>query len=312
MEKSDFDFCDNLKKKLKDTLVTDENKVVVKIHGGLGRQMFQYAFGRAYALKYTKKLFLDISSGVSWSKTKRPYQLDVFNINAEILPEEEVGQWRARLRFPVFLRKLLGFRIYEEPPQKFRYNPKVAETGNYRYLSGRFASDRYFEGFEDTICHDFDFRFSPSLANQMLIDKITSENSVGIHVRCKPYAYTKNFSEIRGMCSFDYYMSAINYIIRRVEKPVFYIFSDNPQWVKENFKISYPTTVVTLNEDKNCFEDLRLMSLCKHNIMANSFFSWWAAWLNKNRHKIIIAPEKWFHTKDLDVRDLIPENWIKM
>ena len=236
MEKSDFDFCDNLKKKLKDTLVTDENKVVVKIHGGLGRQMFQYAFGRAYALKYTKKLFLDISSGVSWSKTKRPYQLDVFNINAEILPEEEVGRWRARLRFPVFLRKLLGFRIYEEPPQKFRYNPKVAETGNYRYLSGRFASDRYFEGFEDTICHDFDFRFSPSPANQMLIDKITSENSVGIHVRCKPYSYTKNFSEIRGMCSFDYYMSAINYIIRRVEKPVFYIFSDNPQWVKEKFQ----------------------------------------------------------------------------
>lgn len=312
MEKDDnLDFCDNLKRQLNSSLNNQANKVAVRILGGLGRQMFQYAFARSYALKHSKNLYLDISGCSPQGKGKRPYLLEVFNIHPRFIGSEEARKWKIKRHLPGFLRKLAGIKLYDEG-MRFPYNAKLAENPGYAYLCGRFATEKYFMDYENIIREDFQIKCPPSPENAKIIEKITKENSVGIHVRCKPYAYTKNLYEVRGLCSFDYYMSAINYIAKRIEKPVFYIFSDDPEWIRENFKIAYPTNIIDWNDESKGFEDLRLMSLCKHNIMANSFFSWWAAWLNNNKRKIIIAPEKWFYGDELNIKDLIPENWIKM
>lgn len=312
MEKNDnLNFCDSLKKQLNESLKDDSNKVAIKIIGGLGKQMFQYAFARCYARKYSKSLYLDTSYCAPKGEDKRPYQLGVFNLKAKIINDDDAREWKRKSRLPSLLRRFLGIKIYDDG-KDFSYNPHVIENGNYQYLIGRFASEKYFEEYESDIREDFQFLSAPSAMNIKAMEKIRNENSVGIHVRCKPYTYTKRLCEVRGLCSFDYYMAAIKYITKLVEKPVFYIFSDDVDWVKENFKIDYPINIVDINDDTNNFEDLRLMSLCKHNIMANSFFSWWAAWLNNNKNKIVIAPEKWFHTKELDIKDLIPDSWIKM
>jgi len=138
-------------------------------------------------------------------------------------------------------------------------------------------------------------------------------DSVSVHIRRSDYLPNTYKEQILESCSFDYYLDSAKRIVRDLKKPHFFIFADDILWVRDNFKLPYPVTFVDHNgADKN-YEDMRLMSLCKHNIIANSTFSWWGAWLNKNPNKKVFAPQKWFTEKARSSpRDLVPELWSKV
>ena len=138
------------------------------------------------------------------------------------------------------------------------------------------------------------------------IDKV---NAVSLHVRRGDYLLAKNMS-VLGVCGLDYYKKAIEYVAKNVKNPYFFLFSDDIPWVEENLKINYPYEIVDINNGKNSFYDLWLMKNCKHNIIANSSFSWWGAWLNENPNKIVVAPKKWMNT--IKKVEVCPKDWIRI
>ena len=135
---------------------------------------------------------------------------------------------------------------------------------------------------------------------------------MSIHVRRGDYVSDAITQEIHGLSPLEYYAAAIQHIAHVAVQPHFFVFSDDPSWVRQNLHIDYPTTYVEHNTADRNYEDLRLMSLCRHHIIANSTFSWWGAWLGSNRAKMVIAPKRWFNTPDKDTRDLIPRSWIQL
>lgn len=295
----------------------NEKFVIVKISGGLGNQMFQYAAGRSLAIKQKAKVKLDI---LGFGKdipneTPRNYRLDVFPNN--------VGQFADVKQIdkttPSFSLEKLN-RIYKVLNKFFNFNKKyIVEKGllfseivmdsNSIYLDGYWQSEKYFLSNADFIRNDFDLSYLKSNPDlELIIKKINSRESVSIHVRRGDYITNASANAHHGTCDLDYYYKAVNKIVEKLSIEVtFFIFSDDVSWCKENLKIKSEHFYVETSED---YHDLYLMSICKHNIIANSSFSWWGAWLNGNIYKNIIAPKKWFAA---DVAtDLIPDNWIKI
>ncbi len=140
--------------------------------------------------------------------------------------------------------------------------------------------------------------------------KIRGVESISLHVRRSDYVTDQKVNAIHGQTSLDYYEQAITYIKERTQKPQLFIFSDDIAWVQEHLKTDVPMIFIPLTIKD--YEAQHLMSLCRHNILANSTYSWWAAWLNANPQKIVIAPKKWFNDNSRDTNDLIPENWITL
>jgi hypothetical protein len=144
------------------------------------------------------------------------------------------------------------------------------------------------------------------------MDNIKKVNSVSIHIRRGDYVTNKRHSKVFSPCSHDYYSRAAKLIADQQPNPHYFVFSDDIGWAKANLEFEYPTTFVDVNDEAHSHEDMRLMSLCNHNIIANSSFSWWGAWLNVNPEKVVIAPQKWFSDYKCNTQDMIPENWIKI
>ena len=150
-----------------------------------------------------------------------------------------------------------------------------------------------------------------SVADKKVLEDINTTNSIAIHVRRGDYVSVESVAQTHGVCSLNYYRRAIDFVTHKVENPQFFIFSDDPEWVSEHLSTGYPTSYVIHNGPEEAFQDLRLMSLCQHQIIANSSFSWWGAWLNKNAEKIVIAPRRWFLDKR-NTSDMCPENWNRI
>ena len=143
-----------------------------------------------------------------------------------------------------------------------------------------------------------------------MLDNILKTTSISLHIRRGDYLTPEN-AETHCLCSPSYYQNAIQYIVQRVENPHFFIFSDDITWVFDNFKMPYPYTIVNVNDSYTGYYDLELMRNCKHNIIANSTFSWWGAWLNENPNKIVIAPQRWFMNQEEEI-DIIPSSWVRL
>jgi hypothetical protein len=255
--------------------------IIVKLQGGLGNQLFQYTFGRAMSLKKRTDLKLDISNYKD--DPLRAYKLKYFNI------EEDIAS-----RAQVFLAKIttrLGLAT--------------------SYLEGYWQGEKYFEDIKDIIKKDFTLKNPPSEATGIFIDQIKNTNAVSLHVRRGDYVTNEKLKNILQALPLSYYNDAIDLMSKKTEQPHFFIFSDDIAWVKENLEIKYPVTYVS-GESMPDYEELILMSLCKHNIIANSSFSCWGAWLNKNLDKIVIAPKNWFPDQAKDTKDLIPASWIQL
>jgi hypothetical protein len=147
--------------------------------------------------------------------------------------------------------------------------------------------------------------------NADLVEQISKVNAVSLHVRRGDYVQNAKTNANHGVCSLDYYRAAIQNILERVEAPSFFIFSDDIPWVKEHLVLDIPCRYVDHNQGVESYNDMRLMSLCRHHIIANSSFSWWGAWLNPDPQKIVIAPQKWFANDNI-VDDLFPPEWVTM
>ena len=145
-----------------------------------------------------------------------------------------------------------------------------------------------------------------------MLERIDATNSVSLHIRRGDYVTSKTVAERYGLCSLDYYRRAVDHIVQRAPSPHLFVFSDDPQWVQENLKIEYPTAHVTHNLSARDHEDLRLMSRCKHNVIANSTFSWWGAWLNQNPNRIVIAPTPAYDKLGIKDDDLYPPAWVRL
>lgn len=291
--------------------------IVVKLMGGLGNQMFQYAAGRSLSIKRGTKLFMDLSwfDNVANVDTPRVYELDCFRVNQNFIDSNRytlIDKYEPNVKTRVYkitkgLRRPYITQLVENGHQ---FNKSFNESNDNTYLNGFWQSEKYFDTIRPVLLKDFEYKAKPSAKNLTLIKEISGCYSVSLHVRRGDYASNKATNAFHGLTGINYYQAAIKKMAARIKQPVFYVFSDDPEWCKRNLKVNFPTVYVDHNE--NGSDDLRLMRYCKHNIIANSSFSWWGAWLNPNTDKIVVAPKKWFNDSSIDTSDVIPKEWIKL
>ncbi len=294
--------------------------VISQIYGGLGNQMFQYALGKKLALLNHTTLKLDNS----WFQSdmigtaSREYELTYFNISATSASEVEIAD--VVEPFPFLIQKIFN-RINARLPyykqrvvleKHFHFDPNILRVGKNAYMNGYWQSEKYFADIREALLKEFSFKISLDNVNQALADIIGKTESVSLHVRRADYVYQKEVSQILGVCPPEYYERAVQHIRSKIERPVFFVFSDDIDWCRKNLSLHEETHFVDNNKGANSYRDMQLMSLCRHNIVANSSFSWWGAWLNQNREKIVIAPQRWFTDASINDRDLIPEQWLRL
>ena len=300
-----------------DELNIGDNLVISNVLGGLGNQMFQYAAGRALALTNNRSLLLDLS-GFTDYQLHHGFELSrVFSLvatKAEPSTTHELLGWRENYWARKILRRrqfawLRGDKFVVEP--YFNYWSDFFNLTGDCYLYGYWQSERYFKAVESVIRQDFTFREPLKEHNAELALEMASIQSVSLHVRRGDYVSNPKNHNIMSVCDLEYYRLAINYIATHVEQPVFYLFSDDMAWVKQNLPMEFPCIYIEHNGGAESYRDMQLMSLCCHHVIANSSFSWWGAWLNSNPEKIVIAPRKWF-ANGTNIKDLIPEGWITL
>lgn len=288
--------------------------IVSRLIGGLGNQMFQYATGRALALKRNEEFFVDIIDFENYT-LHNGYALDKpFRMRPSVANEKLIKEnfgWKFSHSFRCMQPRLRLSRLtpqYIDEPH-FQHWPGLSLSPTPCYISGYWQSEKYFLQFEETIRSDFAFLPFSSVMNEEISKKIFDSKSVAIHIRRGDYANDQKTSSVHGLCSIDYYQHAIAKIKEFVPKPHFFFFSDDIQWAKENLPVDDPHEFVSNNQGAESYNDMHLMSLCKHNIIANSSFSWWGAWLNSSSEKLVIAPKQWFSAPTATA-DLLPNDWI--
>lgn len=283
--------------------------ITVRIFGGLGNQMFQYAAGRALAEKNNVPLKLDISFFKSYKERK--FMLNKFNISRDITVSDRRGVFNSKVA-----RKIMS--IVKFPKWYYRnystvFDERFFDLPENVYIDGYFQSEKYFADIEDILRNEFVPAFEVSNDFKTWKKKIQESNSVSIHVRRGDYLLKKNI-EIHGILGVDYYKNAVSEMEEQIENPQFYIFSDDEKWCRENIvpftKNGYVINIKSENRD---VEELILMSACKHNVVANSSYSWWGAWLNKNENALIVAPKNWVSDeKNNETCDLLLPKWFKI
>lgn len=291
--------------------------ITVRIRGGLGNQLFRYAAGLKLSQLYDTTLCLDISF---YNQGKRDYLLDAFKLQEHELITEP------------FREEEITFYKY------YQYSKDFLVLGDDSVICGFFQSEKFFEGIEKKIEEVFVIKEKTLEGiHTDIVEKIKQSNSVSVHVRRTDYLNYETFN----VCGLEYYKNAFDYINNKVDSPHFYVFSDDIDWCKTNFTGYENISFVVAEDDLNTtIADFYLMSLCKHNIIANSTFSWWAAWLNRNNHKIVVAPDCWFKAPStldpnqsdvelplnrpnvrtgewlkrnlLNFSDVVPNSWVKI
>jgi len=283
------------------------DNIITKLYGGLGNQMFQYAAGRALSLRNNSALKLDLSWFANVCRNiTRPFLLRVFDIDIVEASPEEISKF-----VPSMLRKILRFYNHKTyiKENQFSFNKNTLNLNGNFYLDGYWQSEKYFKDFENIIRKDFTLKNIGNETQRISNTIKNTKNSLSIHIRRGDYIKNPRVNNYHGVCSMEYYKDAIGCVKNKVGDVGLFIFSDDIEWAKEQELFS-GATFISSTKIKD-YEEMFLMSLCKHNIIANSSFSWWGAWLNNNPNKIIIAPQKWFNVSK-DTSDLIPENWIRM
>lgn len=289
----------------------------VRIFGGIGNQMFQYAMAKALATRHNLELLLDTSLAVQ-AKT-RPYRLDAFSVSSPKLPTRiaqnmiRVACSRRTAIKPVsrLLCASAGFELAEETRQH-AFDPSLdararsLPDGHTLCLHGYWQCPEYFTADADIIRREFQVKLPPSPANQALLRLIQASNSVSLHVRRGDYLTLKP----PPVLTLAYYIAAVQIVAARLANPHFFVFSDDMAWARQNLRLSHRTTFVDVNSESSAQEDLRLMSACRHHVIANSTFSWWGAWLNPHPDKLVVAPKFWSCTLDSYFPEMMPPDWV--
>jgi len=289
--------------------------IAVRLIGGLGNQMFQYATGRALSVRHGVPFYLDRAAFETY--TLHHYALHHLSITAHELPRRlyysvscRFSPLRMRQVQSALARRLSFQRLPQIVNEKgCHFDATLPENKPPIYLSGYWQSEKYFAAIADVIRRDFTIRTPPSPRTSELLQVIQKADSISMHLRRKDYVEHQLTNQVHGVCSQAYYAAAIQKMVAMTTKPHVFVFSDDPAWCREHVRLPCPSTFVDHNTAHTNYDDLRLMSACKHNIIANSSFSWWGAWLNPNPGKIVIAPARWYAHQDWVREDLLPADW---
>ena len=291
--------------------------VISKLIGGLGNQMFQYAAGRAIALRTGTPLRLDVSGYQTFKLF--PFGLQRFRVEADIASSEDVDAIhradrrsilaRASRRYPRLRR---WCRHLVEKERHFHFDADVPRLRGDIYLEGYWQSEKYFADVAPRIRRELVLRNEPEGVNQEMGRRIIETESISVHVRRGDYVSNMEANAVHGTCSLDYYQAAISHIAASCRAPQIFVFSDDPGWARDNLRTEHPTVFVTHNGPEHSHEDLRLMRLCNHHVIANSSFSWWGAWLSDRPGKRVVAPRQWFRASHLNTADLVPPEWTRL
>lgn len=287
--------------------------VIVRLTGGLGNQMFQYAAGRALADRLGAEFLLDTRAFAHALArnvyTRRAYALAPFKLRAQLATAADLKSW------PLWVVET-GMRLRFVRPLFHRWHFESAITYDTSLLTlqepvclvGYWQSERYFLDNADRIRADFTLRQPLTGANAELLELARSGDSVGLHVRRGDFVSLNDAAQVHGLCSVDYYRRAIGLVRNRYPECRFLVFSDDTQWARAELPLD-PSAVFVSGNEARPEQDLALMSACKHHIIANSSFSWWAGWLGCSPEQIVIAPSPWYASPKLDARDLAVPRW---
>lgn len=284
--------------------------VIVKITGGLGNQLFQYATGKALAKKLSCELALDLSFYPT--QTLRKYELDKFNIKARIAETKEISlagggnDVVSRLMRKFGLTSVI-FPQYIKERESIKYVEKIDQCKSGAFLDGYWQNPRYFSQIKVELVQEFTPKTSLSAPALIWKERIAqSSTPVSLHVRRGDYIDNAHTNSVHGTCGLDYYRAAVNKVLDTAENPTFYVFSDDIDWCKEN--LGSLGEVVYIDDTQSAIDDLMLMSFCHHHIIANSTFSWWAAWLGNDG--LTIAPQNWFSDLSRNNTSIYDSAWF--
>ena len=293
--------------------------IVVKIQGGLGNQMFQYAMGRSVALGRSATLLLDRSS---YAKHRsRAYQLNVFAVEQRFATPEDLAKLRGpgyrSVRRRLFFLRHMAFRPYYRQPvfherRHYEFDPHVFDATGDVYFVGGWQHWRYFSATEDLIRRELTLQVELTPAGRRFAELIEGQCSVAVHVRRGDYVSVAKYRDRYASCGLEYYRRAAAMMREQVGGPHFFVFSDDPEWAREHLDFLDPMTVVSGGDALPDYEDLWLMGQCRHFIIANSSFSWWGAWLGSDPNKVVIAPNEWLRGDGLTGADMCPPAWQRI
>ena len=272
--------------------------------------MFQYAAGRALSLASGQPLKLDTTAFQSY-RTHR-YLLDNLSIQCEQATLGEIPKKpKAKRKFNLPFRMPRKLDWVEET--SLAYDPDFLSIRRPSYISGYWQSEKYFKDIRHTICSDFSLKCEVSQSRKKVLEQIrSSKNPVSVHIRRGDYVTNPSANATHGTCEPDWYRKAVQEITDDLEDTRLFVFSDDPDWVRQNLDFSRPVVFVEPGDDGRHHEDMHLMASCKAHIIANSTFSWWGAWLNTHEDKLVVAPKKWFRSKTHSSVDILPDEWSKL
>jgi len=279
--------------------------ITVELDGGLGNQMFQYAAAKSLAYKKNTDLALNVQ--VFDKCELRQLEINRYDINANIVKNKNfLRKVMKRLNLDAFTSS-----YYVEKSIRYR---DISDLSDDVYLKGYFQSEKYFLEIRSALIKDFTITGQLSNYTKKISKKILGGNSTAsIHIRRGDYVFDEAINNIHGTCDISYYEKAISLLNSEYENIEYFIFSDDIAWAKKNLALPN-STYIDSEEKRMPHEDILLMSQCHHNVIANSSFSWWGAWLNDNNNKIVIAPKEWFKSTELTKNsgDIVCSDWIKM
>jgi len=289
--------------------------IISRLMGGMGNQMFQYAFGRYLSIKHNSILKLDITDLLDRTPKKdfvyRDYDLDIFNIVEEFATADEVLKLKGKIpgRGVKLLHKMIGSKngyVVEAVPN-FSY--KYYNSPDNVYLAGYWQAEKYFGDIADIIRKDFVVKEELSELSKGLLKQIQQSNSVCVNVRRGDFVT----NPAHNVCDLRYYNEAKSIVSSKISDPHFYVFSDDIEWCSKNLDFYSPATYVSHEYAGRKFQDyLRLMAQCKHFVIPNSSFAWWAIYLSGSRDNVVVAPKKWIADDKYNDKDVYRDNWIKI
>jgi hypothetical protein len=297
------------------------NKVTVSLYGGLGNQLFQYATARSLAVHLQAELALDLAWFDIVTKmpdvTPRKFALAPFNIRGT-LQNEGTALFTTGNRLQRLAKKIVRAlrpqptKVHLVTEEKSTFNPKIFSLQGLLWLKGHWSSPKYFENIQSLLQQEIGTPRQLNPKSTELISTISNSNAIAIHVRRGDYVTNKQAAKRHGLCGMEYYQAGLNIVTRGLDNPHCYIFSDDTEWVRENFKIEIPMTIVDVNGPDDAHQDLWLMAACKRFIIANSSLSWWGAWLCGATDKVVVSPKKWALSAGHDTQNLIPADWVQI
>jgi hypothetical protein len=288
--------------------------IAVRLMGGLGNQLFQYALGRSLAARLDTSLAFDrgwFDEARPASHPNRRYELDGLPLTDRLLrfSEQQIAVLEAPRRLiPIGWKVRPRLQVIREGSPTF--DADILDSPDASLLVGYWQSEKYFADVADELRDSFASRpRRPPL--EMHAERVRATRTIGIHVRRGDYVAVAETADIHGVLTTEYYDAAVAYIAEYANVEQVVVVSDDPAWARAHLSFPLPTWHASLDL-QNTRDEFDLLSACDHQVIANSSFSWWAAWLNSNPSKIVVAPRTWYRDPSIDTSDLVPASWPRL